>query len=258
MKDSFSPQQRLALLRQFPDFSGDRAPILFTYNLFSRQGCKRTVERYALDPKFSSLKDLDLILALLDWVGDHFWQDGAAAPSGPFTVDSMIDHCQSHQNSVNCQGLSLILSGLLRAYGVKAKAVYCFPFEQPFSDCHVVVHAYSARLNQWILLDPSYWAVFFDENGDYLDLPGLRQAYIQGRQDKLTTWDKFHHPNSPSNLSHWLDYMAKNTFRFCCMISNSGDFEADWQTQIELVPDGYVGSDVPSVTRDARAFWALP
>lgn len=258
MNDILSPDQRLALLRKFPNFSGKEGPIPFTYRLFARQGCQQTVERYNLDRQFSGLEDANLILALLDWVSSRFWQDGAAAPRLPFTVDSLTDHCRSHQNSVNCQGLSLILAGLLRAYGVKAKVVYCFPSEQPFSDCHVVVHAYSSRLNQWILLDPSYRAVLFDESDNFLDLPGLRQAYIQGRAGKLATWDKFYHPNPAENFEFWLDYMAKNTFRFCCMVSNGPDFEADWPTRIELVPDGYVGSDAPSVTRDARAFWALP
>ncbi len=255
---SVTLEQRLELLRQFPDFSGDGPKIDFTYDLFARESCRQTIERYDLDQKMESLEDMELILALLDWTSSHFYQNGYLSPPWPFTVDSAVEYCEAHDQSVNCQGLATILSGLLRAYGVKAKSVYGLPSEQPFSDCHVVVHAYSARLNQWILLDPSYRAVFFDENGDYLDLPGLRRAYIEGRSHKLTTWDKFFHPNSPSDLSHWLDYMAKNTFRFCCMVSNSGNFEADWQAQIELVPDGYAGSEASVVTRDAEAFWALP
>lgn len=259
MDGSPTLEHRLTLLRQFSEFSGDETEIPFTYDLFSREGCSQTIERYDLDNQMEGLNDLELILALLDWTGSHFYHNGYSQPPWPITVDSLVNYCETHEQSVNCHGLAQLLAGLLRAYGIKAKIIYCLPVEQPFSDCHVVVHAYSNQLNQWILLDPSYRAVFFDENGDYLDLPHLRQAYIEGRSDKITTWEKFHHPNSPeTSLQHWLDYMAKNTFRFCCFIPNTPTPTNDWQTQIELVPDGYHSHSVDAVTSDAGAFWALP
>ena len=110
----------------------------------------------------------------------------------------------------------------------------------------------------WILLDPSYTCVVLDETGRYLDLPGLRRAYLEGKRDSLVTWKQFKHPDPAEDFSFWLDYMAKNTFRFCCTLSNSASFSADWQAQIELVPDGYHSHSVDAVTSDAGAFWALP
>lgn len=259
MENSVSLGQRLTLLEQFPHFSGKGANIPFTYELFVRENCRRTIERYDLDSRMKGLTDSERILALLEWVSGHFCQDGSAAPPWPFTPDSMVEYCETHQNSTNCQGLAAILAGLLRAYGIPAKSIYCMPAEHPFADCHVVVHAYSAALKQWILLDPSYCCVVFDENGNYLDLPGLRQAYIQGRHQLLHTWDKFHHPNPAEDFPFWLGYMAKNTFRFSCTLSHSGCLALDWKKQVELIPDGYQHhSGDETVTSDSRAFWAFP
>ncbi len=50
-----------------------------------------------------------------------------------------MQFADENEGITNCRGLSLILAQLIRAYNIKAFHITCMPYEEPFSDCHVIV-----------------------------------------------------------------------------------------------------------------------
>ncbi len=153
---------------------------------------------------------------------------------------------------LNCNNLSVLLSGILRSYGVKAVPVWCLSASQWDQECHVVVQAYSEQLDQWIFLDPTYNLMLMDEQGNYIGVEALRSALIEGRP--LTANPEANYNGEAFVLDDYRDYMTKNTFRFerpAVCGREISDF-------VYLIPVNTQFSTSSLLSTDWDAFWATP
>lgn len=256
-------------LTKYPDFDPgsekDFGTIPFTYELWRWDKSFPLVRDYGMADAIRGKSDVEQMIALLNLVCDNFRHDGSyGIPEGEdaagLSAQTVINLCRQN-GGIECRGLSIILSEMLRTSGIPAKPIMCIPSTDPCEECHVVVHAYSESLGQWIMLDPTYRLVLKDETGRYVDLPTLRRSLVSGA--KLVANSNAGHNRMPFYMDFYRAYMTKNTFRFSCLTDFSYGSEGSENNQAQmLVPKGYpvpyAGSRPERVTTNAAAFWAPP
>lgn len=139
-------------------------------------------------------------------------------------------------------------------YGIKAKVIWCYPKDDYFDDCHVVVQAYSEEKEQWIMLDPTYRLTLQTKTGEYMDIRGLREwirAYGY-KLDDMTPESSYYLVSNEDagytgnaeygfHLEEYANYMAKNLFRLKCLSLNTTLGTKCFQDTytIELIPSNY-------------------
>lgn len=258
-------------LSEYPDFDEAETgrTIPFTYEMNSRLGLTQFIKVNKLDALVAAKKtDADKMLVLMDAVCANFKHDGASGM--PERQDAAAVMAYVRENGgIECRGLSIILAELCRAYGIPAKPIKCTPSTDEIEFCHVVVHAYSKELKQWIMLDPTYHLALKNTSGRYVSLPMLREALISGQ--KLT-------PNANAGrngrlfyMEYYRAYMTKNTFRFSSLLDvSSTNGGVSFETSVKknggklymLQPAGFPTENAKKrgeiPTADANAFWAAP
>lgn len=199
----------------------------------------------------------DIVFAMLDFVCDHFRHGSNVRLPRDHSMVGIIEGSEKIGLITNCRGLSLILAELLRMNGIKARHVTCKSYEEPFSDCHVVVDCVMPS-GKRIMLDPTYRLYFVDDNGGYVSIAQLREGIIHGVD---------FHPNINASYNggefiydDYKEYMTKNLLRFntnFILDDSSADRET---TEIELIPKGYAterfAKSVKFVT-DPISFWNI-
>lgn len=254
----YSYEERFTFLKEYSQYAEDDIVIPYTYDLGNREGYEALIEEYGLDQLTDGLKDIDLALALLNWVCDNFRHNGNSGLPNDRDAVSLIDFYKKESDGINCRGLSIILSELLRVYQIPAKHITCMPKEPKFSDCHVVVHAYSEELDQWIMLDPTYRLVLKDEGGNYVNLSMLRDMLINEVEvipNEDAGWN-----GTTFNVKDYREYMTKNTFRFQCATDFYFGAEEGYKNNIAnmLIPAGYNEDKAERTTTDDAMFWIKP
>ena len=210
--DGKTGDEWLAELRKYPSFSMTGEKIPFTYELNRADKSLPMVNLYGVTEGKDGRTDVEQMKALLDIVSKNFTHNGSVAVPEQLDPLSVIAYHNEH-GGIECRGLSVILAEMLRVCGIPAKPVMCISSIEP-SECHVVVHAYSESLEQWIMLDPTYHLMLKNEKGQYVSLPMLRDALISG--ETLIPNDDAGHNGQPFYMPYYRAYMAKNTFRFAC------------------------------------------
>lgn len=112
------------------------------------------------------------------------------------------------------------------------------PYEEPFSDCHVVVDCLIPS-GKRIMLDPTWRLYLRDESGEYVSLPHLRELLLEDKPIfENSTAD--YNGNGFAKEYH-RNYMTKNTFRFArCTLHRDGiDGCRGGSRYIELLPKNY-------------------
>lgn len=205
----------------------------------------------------SSANEDDIVFAMLDFVCDHFMHDGGIRLPRDRSMVGIIKGSEKIGLKTNCRGLSLILAELLRMNGIKARHVTCKPYEEPFSDCHVVVDCIMPS-GARIMLDPTYRLYFVDDNGGYVSIAQLREGIIHGVD--------FHpNPNASYNgegftYDEYREYMAKNLLRLNTNFNLDDSLPDKKATAIELIPKGYTterfAKGIKFIT-DPISFWNI-
>ena len=263
--------------------------IPYTYELSQWENNVQLINMFHLDEILEGKNDIEIMKELMKIVNENFTHDGSVAITDKTDPLSIIA-LHNEKGGIECRGLSLLLSEMLRLCRIEAKPIMCISAKEP-AECHVVVHAYSPSLNQWIMLDPTYNLMLTDEEGNYLDLPSLRNALINN--EVIHANSEANYNSAPFSMARYREYMTKNTFRFAN--ARNFYFGADFfpKTDVKgeqhgnaealfgqeamkaanevvkkpnpiymLVPNGYnvpfVNSREEIITRDAEAFWALP
>ena len=263
--------------------------IPYTYELAQWENNVQLINMFHLDEVLEGKNDIQIMQELMKIINENFTHNGSVAITDRTDPLSIIA-LHNEKGGIECRGLSLLLSEMLRLAKIEAKPIMCISAKEP-AECHVVVHAYSPSLNQWIMLDPTYNLMLTDEEGHYLDLPGLRSALINN--EVIHANSEANYNSAPFSMARYREYMTKNTFRF----ANARDFyfgaEVFPKTDVKgeehgnaealfgqeavkpanevvkkpnpiymLVPDDYkvpfAYSREEIITSDAEAFWALP
>ncbi|MCL2376724.1 MAG: transglutaminase-like domain-containing protein, partial [Defluviitaleaceae bacterium] len=210
-----------------------------------------------LDGVTAGLYDVELMIALLNWVCDNFFHDGASEMPTERDAISIIEFMDENPRGINCRGLAILLAELLRLYDIPAKHITGHPMEHPARFVHVVTHAYSRELQQWIMLDPTFRLYLTDADGTYLDLSTLRKAFAQG--DEVFPNENAGRNNQPFDMADYKAFMADYMFRFSAgtHFGFGAEDGREGNTQNMLAPVGYY-QDPNVTTHNADAFWARP
>lgn len=200
----------------------------------------------------------DIAFACLDFICDHFHHKGDSGMP-PWKARSLADFfkwCDEHDSRTNCRGLSIMLGNLLRYNGIRAQHVTCRPYEEPFSDCHVVVDCHLPS-GKRVMLDPTYRLYFRDADGEYVSLSGLREILLNDGE-LFPNETASYTGGSGFDLADYREYMAKNTLRFSKDRVNADG--RDEYEQMWLFPVGYPYEKVCDpenaiVRTDDKAFW---
>lgn len=224
---------------------GNKTPdILYKYNY--SYYCNRRHEN----------KD-DIVFAMLDFVCDNFKHDSHVMIPDNRSLVGIIRGYEKMDSKTNCRGLSLILAEILRINRIKARHVTCKPFEEPFSDCHVVVDCLMPS-GARIMLDPTFRLYFVDENGGYVSIAQFRKGIIEGKDFRPNINAAYN--GGSFDYNDYKEYMAKNLIRFNTNYNLDDSRSDSIMSEIELIPRGYsVDGHTKRVkyTRDSEYFWNM-
>lgn len=245
----YSHEERLAELRKFAAYSDEPEKIEHEYIL---GGKLPSVIAKSDFPDYIKDKDGDaLAFACLNFVCDHFKHNGSSGmPKGRSAAD-IYGFCLKNDNAINCRGLAVMLASLLRYVEIRAAHVTCMPFEEPFSDCHVVCDVFMPSGGRSIL-DPTFRLCLYDKDGAYISLPELRSIMIA--EGEIYPCREASYNGGAFDLSYYKRYMTKNTFYFSRgRINRDGLDESE---SLTLLPLGYEQkSNRGRIVRNREAFW---
>jgi len=253
---------RIAELNEFPSFADDGAEIVFTFDLNRRDLYMDLIEEFGLDEITAGHYDVDLMIVLQDWVRDNFRHHGASRFPSYHDAMSIIDFMRENPRGINCRGLAILLAEVLRLYGIEAKHVTVMPPEDNHP-VHVVTHAWSRDLQQWIMLDPTFRIILQDEDGNFMNLFTLRRAFVEGTQDALIANEN---AQITGGWQYWQVFMSDYLFRFSTAknFTFGSDYHGRWRTgeqwesSVMLVPVGFYEGEADLVTTSAEAFFVAP
>ena len=251
---------RLEILRRYADYDRGQSPVKIEFVLGEK--LPECLDRYDLGKYTEGKEGDDLVFALLDFLCDHFHHDGYSEMPGWPDHRKLQDFVLFYEKtgSTNCRGLSIMLSALLRSFGIRAQHVTCLPYEEPCSDCHVVVDCFLPSGGR-VLLDPTFRVWFKDEKGSPVSIRELRKILLENKPLIPSEQAAYNGVNGKERfyMDSYREYMAKNTLRFSKgRVCRDGDDELE---SLMLFPKNYEYSDFhfnrnDTVFTDEEAFWS--
>ena len=249
-------ETRIDTLRKYSEYEKDKVKVKHSPKMVLNRPAPDILRKYNYSEYFKADADSDeIVFSMLNFVCDNFRHGSNANIKGRHSLTGVIKSCEKTDMKTNCRGLSLMLAELLRMNGVRARHVCCKPYEEPFSDCHVVVDCLlpsGAR----IMFDPTYRLYLTDDNGEYVSLAQLREGIIAGRTFRHNADVSYN--GEDFDYGDYIEYMTKNALRFNTNY-NLNDTDSPF-SEIELIPKGYTTdgySKVVQYTTDPDYFWDL-
>jgi len=244
---SITYSQRIAQLNEYPNFDDDSTQLAFVFDLNRRDLYMDLIEEFGLDEITYGYEDVDLMRVLLNWVTENFPHNGQSGLPVNRDAMSIIGYVRENPRGINCRGLSILLAEVLRLYGIEAKHITVIPPED-MHPVHVVTHAFSRELQQWIMLDPTFGVYLTDENGNFMNLYTLRRAFAEGLP--LFVNEDAGHNGRSFNMRSFRQFTADYLFRFSTGTYFGFGSEHDDSNNLRtmLVPVGF------SMPYDFRAF----
>ncbi|MFK7770571.1 MAG: transglutaminase domain-containing protein [Saprospiraceae bacterium] len=249
----------------------------FTYQSSSDPNLVALRNGFNLDSIAGTGNEVSQILNLLHWIHDLVPHDGNHNNPTVKNALSMISVCQTDERGLNCRGLAIVLNECYLAMGFKSRFMTCMPKDSIFQDCHVINSVYSNDLQKWIWVDPTHDAYVMDEKGELLGLSEVREKLINDEMVILNPDANWNNKHSTVKDYYLLEYMAKNLYRFSCVLRSQYDIETFRKGKeieyVELIPlDGL--NQLPKIsntifkksevtfktykTNDPSIFWAKP
>ncbi|MFK8009765.1 MAG: transglutaminase domain-containing protein [Saprospiraceae bacterium] len=249
----------------------------FTYQDASDPNLVALRNGFNLDSIAGTGNETSQILNLLHWIHDLVPHDGNHINPTVNNAMSMINLCQTGERGLNCRGLAIVLNECYLAMGFKSRFVTCMPKDSIFQDCHVINSVYSNDLQKWIWVDPTHDAYVMDEKGELLGLGEVREKLINNEMVILNPDANWNNKQSTVKEYYLLEYMAKNLYRFSCVLRSQYNIETFKKGKkieyVELIPlDGL--NQNPKIsknllkesnvtfktykTNDPDIFWAKP
>jgi hypothetical protein len=265
-----SENAKLDLLRRFNKFGSTVPPGLpvFTYKDKSDSLLSLMREEFKLDSIAGSGDEITRAIRLMHWLHRSVKWDGNKENPDVASNHEMLKVCTRHGVTANCGGVAGMLNEALLAEGFKSRQLVCRPYDTTDQDCHSVNIVYLDSKQKWVLIDPTNDTYFQNVHGEYLGPHEVRQAMIDG--DSLVVPDSINVNGERGSKTWYLNYMAKNLFRFSCWAtpSRGATNKIRWR-QVFLSSSGYqpdrVGTidsvskwDIQMYTDDSSVFWRKP
>ncbi len=250
-------KSRIEILRENAGYGEMTAPVETEYRLGGE--VPAVLAKYDYASYIEGKSGDDVAFACLNFICDHFHHYGSSGmpPYRTRALTDFISYCSEHENRTNCRGLSIMLADLLRLNGIRAAHITCMPYEDPFNDCHVVVDCHLPS-GKRVMLDPTHRLWLYDDEGEMVSLPRLRQMLING--ENLTPCSVAAYTGGPGgfDIDDYREYMSKNMLRFSKgRINEDGNDERE---EMALCPKGYPADKMNRssdciVLQDPAAFW---
>lgn len=159
-------EERIVVLKRFERYDLSRKDIRYAYKTIMRKRVPSKLKQYHYYEFMEGIpaNSDEYAFRLLDFVSTHFVHNGEVSLPPYRRMKDIIDASEKVEGKTNCRGLSIILAELLRMNGIKARHVTCKPYEEPFTDCHVVVDCILPS-GQRVMLDPTYDLYLKDDMG---------------------------------------------------------------------------------------------
>jgi len=170
---------------------------------------------YKLDHVMGDGNEMQRILRLLKWTGEHFKINGKTLEDRKYDSEDFFDilnRARMEGYVLNCRYISTIFTQILLSVGFKTRWVVCMPIALEYRECHCVVEVYIEALEKWILVDPSYKLLYFNKKGELINLHEMRSLIIKG--------EKFRVVNTPHHYDDVWNCWINHIFRFKYSLSN--------------------------------------
>ena len=187
--------------------------IVLDYD-FSHSSLQILKEKYNLISVAGNGDDLSKSFNLLHWVSSHIMHSGNSKTKANNILDFMEYAFEKGTDyGINCAMLSHVLAGCLMAVGIYAREIKIIPYSPYDFESHRVVQVYSAELDKWIMLDPTYSGYVMDKDGKYLSILEIRELLSQ--QENIVLNQEFNYNGQKRDENFYAEYLAKNTFCLC-------------------------------------------
>lgn len=256
-----SEKSRMELLKEFAWYDRSREEAYETEYCLGGE-IPAILETYGFS---DYIKDVDvtsdeIVFKLLDFVCVHFGHNGSVSLYDKRDITGLIQFCEQHDGKTNCRGLAMLLASLLRLVGVKARHITCMPYEEPFSDCHVVVDCLLPS-GKRILLDPTYRLYLKDEAGEYVSLERFRELLLAG-EPVFANEEASYNGVGQFVMEEYRSYMTKNTIRFSRGTLYKDGVDDYAVRAVVLVPGNYPINNFSRIVRNDfvfndREFWRM-
>lgn len=218
-----------SILRTNNTYSSEPGAVRHRYELENREVLKEALYR-GITPEHRH--DFSAICELMRKTEQVIHQDGVnyrhAEEHGTL---AQLRQALEHDGYTNCRGISIVFSGILRAYGFCSSYVECWPADPRSSEIHVVCEVYVPDLEKYAVIDISNRMLFF-RDGMPLSLIELRDTIAAGEEDTLTC-----NEDARNSLDEVLAYLSKNLAVFRKQISNNEKDDIAKKNSICLVPE---------------------
>jgi len=218
-------QSKIDTLKEYAEYGDIKKDVVFSYNFDERKNILDVINKYSLDELVKGKNDVDTSITLMHWFCKsyrHGNPPGGLAKTR--TLQGLMEFADKNEGRTNCRGLSLALAQLIRAFNVKAFHITCAPYEEPFSDCHVVVCVYCESIKKYIMLDPSANLYLKNKDGEIISVEEFRDILIANGElvpnVEATNWGG---EGNMTKLDDYRAYMAKNFIRLDrCIVNGYG------------------------------------
>lgn len=256
---SVPKETRIEILRKYSMYDAGKVKKKYTTRMVLGNKAPKILLKYNYSDycnQSSANKD-DIVFRLLDFVCDNFKHDSHTRLPGNHSLARIIRSCEKADSKTNCRGLALILAEVLRMNGIRAGHVTCKPYEEPFSDCHVVVDCFLPS-GQRVMLDPTYRLYFVDDSGGYVSIAQFREGIIKGKDFQPNTDASYN--GESFDYEDYKEYMTKNLVRFNTNYILDDSMSDLVISEIELIPKGYSVDGYSKSVRyitDPAYFWSI-
>ncbi len=166
--------------------------------------------------------------AVAEYVNANVRHDNQTEPIIQKDAIGLWEYNKKYPTGFNCRYHSILLYEMLSSIGIKARPVWCLPKDTTDSDCHVVNHVWLPEKNKWAMLDSDQGAWAIGKDGHPMNLPEIRNAYINDESIEFRFMNN-------QNRDTYYSYMAKNTYSFETWENACLGFEMMNQTEMKYI-----------------------
>lgn len=210
---------------------------------------------FNLDAVAGTGSEVERVINLMHWVHARIRHDGNTPNPlpDPRNAVNIIAVADRENWGMNCRMLATVLNECYLAMGFQSRHLTCLPFDINDQDCHVVNMVWSDSLRKWLYMDPTNDAYFMNTAGVILSPWEIRTAMAGG--DSLVVPEEINWNGQRQNPVDYMNYMAKNLFRFECPQVSAYGYESWPGTRyyISLNPTDYDPSKQTSTKTESSA-----
>jgi len=200
--------------------------------------------KYKIDSIAGNGDEFERQIRLLKWVNNTFKHNGNTPLPSKLNADTLATIGQ--KSGVHCGGLAIILNTVYLSMGFKSRFITCLNNDTTFNDPHTLTIVFSKKYKKWILFDPTYCAYFVGDQNIPLSIEDIRSRLTNNLNIKLNNEFHLNSVTTSANSSeHYLQYIARNMFRFISPIKNEFNWDMDCLDYVHLIPKGYRLGSMP-------------